>query len=327
MHAIRQYEFGPASNLRYEEAPDPRPGPGQVRIAVAAAGIHLLDTTILSGASGGPFPLPALPMTPGREVSGVVDALGEGVDPSWLGKRVVAHLGQPSGGYAELALAGAGALHELPDGLADDAAVAMIGTGRTTMGILETSALTAEDVVLITAAAGGIGSLVIQEARNVGAASVGVAGGATKVDVVRRLGATVAVDYTRPGWAEEVRSGLDGREVTVVLDGVGGALGRGALELLGVGGRLLMFGWASGEPIPLSAMDLFARGLTAGVAVGPKLLSRPGGLRELETRALDAAATGRLIPLIGQTFPLAKAADAHAALETRATTGKVVLKP
>jgi NADPH:quinone reductase len=115
--------------------------------------------------------------------------------------------------------------------------------------------------------------------------------------------------------------------VTIALDGTGGMLGRAALELIGVGGRLLMFGWASGEPIPLSAMDIFARGLTVGVAVGPKLLSRPGGLRELETRSLEAAATGRLVPLIGQAFPLARAAEAHTALETRATMGKTVLKP
>jgi NADPH:quinone reductase len=327
MYAIRQHEFGPAENLYYEEVPDPTPGADQVRIAVAAAGIHLLDTRIRDGTAGGPFPLPDLPMIPGREVAGVVDAAGDGVSPSWLGKRVVVHLGQASGGYAERAIAGVGALHELPDGLTDDAAVAMIGTGRTTMGILETAALTENDVVLITAAAGGIGSLIVQEARNVGAVAVGVAGGASKVDVVRRLGADVAVDYSVPGWPDEVRAALDGREVTIAIDGIGGELGRAALELIGVGGRLLMLGWASGEPTPLSAMDLFGRGLTAGVAVGPKLLRRPGGLRELESRALQAAASGRLVPLIGQTFPLAKAGDAHRALETRATTGKVVLKP
>jgi NADPH2:quinone reductase len=266
-------------------------------------------------------------MTPGREVAGVVDAVGAGVDPAWLGERVVAHLGQASGGYAELAVVGVSALRPAPDGLADDAAVAMIGTGRTTMGILESAALRPDDVVLITAAAGGIGSLLVQEARNVGAVAVGVAGGAAKVDVVRGLGADIAVDYTSPDWPAAVRSALDGREVTVALDGVGGSLGRGALELIGVGGRLLMFGMASGELLPLTAGDLFARGLTAGVAIGPKLGRRPDGMRDLETAALTAAATGRLAPLIRQTFPLAKAADAHTALETRATMGKVVLKP
>src|SRR6185295_3770823 len=123
-------------NLLFETVDDPVPGAGQVRIAVRAAGVHLLDTTIRSGASGGPFPLPELPTIPGREVAGVVDLLGADVDPAWLGARVVAHLGQVSGGYAELAVAPVGSLHQLPDSLTDAAAVAMIGTGRTTMAVL-----------------------------------------------------------------------------------------------------------------------------------------------------------------------------------------------
>src|SRR5688500_8448958 len=120
MHAIRQYAFGPAENLLHEEVEDPSPGPGQVRIAVRAAGVHLMDTSIRAGSADElPFPLPDLPMTPGREVAGVVDAVGEGVDEGWLGRRVVAHLGLASGGYAEFAVREAEAVHVLPDGLAD----------------------------------------------------------------------------------------------------------------------------------------------------------------------------------------------------------------
>jgi NADPH:quinone reductase len=327
MHAIRQHEFGPAENLLYEEVDDPVPGEGQARIAVEAAGVHLVDTSIRKGESGGPFPLPALPMIPGREVAGTVDATGSGVDGHWLGQRVVAHLGMASGGYAQLAVAGVGSLHEIPDTLTAAAAVAMIGTGRTTIAILELGELSNDDVVLVTAAAGGIGNLLVQAARNAGAAVVGVAGGAAKVEQVRALGATAAVDYTAPDWTKAVIDALDGREPTVAFDGVGGALGRAALELLGPGGRLIMFGWSSGEPTPLTTLDLYARGLTASVAIGPRIQQRPGGLRGLEEEALTEAAAGRLVPLVGQTFPLARAADAHTALETRATMGKVVLVP
>lgn len=327
MHAIRQYEFGPASTLRFEEVDDPRPDDGQVRIAVAASGVHLLDTKIRAGEQAGPFPLPELPMTPGREVAGVVDEIGPGVEQSWLGKRVVAHLGLASGGYAEMAVREVAALHEVPDGLADEAAVAMIGTGRTTMGILETVQLTSEDVVLVTAAAGGIGSLLVQAGRNAGAVVVGVAGGPAKVARVRSNGASIAADYTRPDWADEVRAALGGRAVTVVLDGVGGEHARTALELLEPGGRLLLFGWSAGEPVRLDAFDVLGRGITVAPAAGPKLLNRPGGLRELEARAIAAAADGELAPVVSASFPLAKAADAHAALESRGTVGKVVLKP
>jgi NADPH:quinone reductase len=326
MHAIRLHAFGPAANLRYEEVEDPRPGPGQARIAVAAAGVHLIDTTLRAGRPMGPLALPDLPTIPGREVAGTVDAVGQGVDERWVGRRVVAHLGPASGGYAELAVRETEALHVLPDGLADDAAVAMIGTGRTAQAILEVVALTAHDIVLVTAAAGGLGSLLVQAARNAGATVVGVAGGPAKVQRVAQLGAAVAVDYSAPDWSDAVRAALDGRDVTVALDGVGGALGRGALELLGAGGRLILFGFSSGAPTELSAGDLFARGITVSAAIGARIAQRPGGLRDLEEQALAAAADGRLVPLV-QRFALAQAAAAHEAIESRATVGKTVLVP
>jgi NADPH:quinone reductase len=327
MYAIRLHAFGPAANLRYEEVDDPVPGPGQVRIAVAASGVHLVDTMIRAGRTQGPLPPPELPAIPGREVAGRVDAVGEGVDASWIGRRVVAHLGAASAGYAELAVAGVDALHELPDGLSEDAAVAMIGTGRTTIAILELAGLTDGDVALVTAAAGGIGWLLVQAAHNAGATVVGAAGGEAKVERVRQAGADVAVDYSLDDWSDRVREALDGREVTVALDGVGGALGRDALELIGLGGRLIMFGSSSGEFTPLSSADLYARGLTASAAIGPRMLRRPGGLRPLEDRSLAAAAAGELVPLVGQRFALAEAAAAHLAIERRATVGKTVLVP
>ena len=326
MHAIRLHAFGPAANLRYEEVDDPRPGPGQARIAVAACGVHLIDTALRAGRPMGPLPLPDLPTIPGREVAGVVDAVGPEVDERWVGRRVVAHLGPASGGYAELAVREAEALHVLPGGLADDAAVAMIGTGRTALAILEVAALTADDVVLVTAAAGGLGSLLVQAARHAGATVVGVAGGPRKVQRVARLGAAIAVDYAAPDWSDAVRAALGGRAVTVALDGVGGALGRGALELLGAGGRLILFGFSSGRPTELSAGDLFARGISATAAIGARIAQRPGGLRDLEEQALAAAAEGRLVPVV-QRFALAEAAAAHEAIERRATVGKTVLVP
>jgi NADPH2:quinone reductase len=316
MRAVVLREFGAPGNLRLEEVEDPRPGPGQVRIATRAAGVHLIDTKLRAGVQMGAVPLPALPAIPGREVAGAVDTLGDGVDRTWLGRRVVAHLGPASAGYAELAVREVDAIHALPDGLAEEAAVAMIGTGRTAMAILDAAAIAPGDRVLVLAAAGGLGSLLVQAARAAGATVIGAAGGPEKVAHVQALGAERAVDYRVAGWSEDVG------EVTVALDGVGGELGRAALELLAPGGRLILYGRASGELTPLSAGDLFRRGITASAAIGPRVRDT----RALEERALAAAAAGELVPTL-QRFPLGDAAAAHAALEGRATTGKVVLIP
>jgi NADPH2:quinone reductase len=324
VHAIRQYEFGPPETLRYEEMADPSPGAGQVRIAVEASGVHLIDTAIRSGEGPGYYARPELPMVPGREVAGVVDTLGAGVDESWAGRRVVAHLGLASGGYAERAVAPFGALHEIPGDLGAEAAVAMIGTGRTAMAILERAALGPQDVVLATGAAGGLGSLFIQSARNAGATVVGIAGGPEKVGLVRDLGA-IGVDHLTPDWLDRVGDALGERDVSVVLDGVGGTLGREALELLGPGGRMVVFGWSSGEPTELTTMDVFGRSLTLTTGIGPDF-GIPERKRELESKALAEAAAGRLVPRFS-AFPLADAAAAHRAVESRATVGKTVLIP
>ncbi|WUD73981.1 zinc-binding dehydrogenase [Streptomyces sp. NBC_00510] len=324
MHAIRLHAFGPAGNLSYERTADPEPGPGEVRIAVAAAGVHVIDTAIRSGDPKGPYPLPELPTVPGREVAGTVEAAGEGVGPEWLGRRVVAHLGVAPGGYAELAVTAVEKLHVLPDGKDAAEAVAMIGTGRTALGILRRTPLGPADTVVVTAAAGGLGSLLVQAARTAGAVVLGLAGGPAKTARVLELGADAAVDYSAEDWTDAARAALGGRPGTVVLDAVGGDLGRGAVDLLGPGGRHVVYGWASGGPLEFTPGELAARGITSQVVLGPAMLR--SGLRTLEEEALAAWAAGRLTPAV-QRFPLAEAAAAHTALEGRGTMGKVVLVP
>ncbi|MFJ8793296.1 zinc-binding dehydrogenase [Streptomyces sp. NPDC102462] len=326
MHAVRLHAFGPAENLVHEEVADPVPGPGQVRIAVAAAGVHLLDTALRQGHLG-PLPEPpVLPTVPGREVAGVVESLGEGVADEWRGRRVVAHLGFAPGGYASLAVAGADRVHEIPENLDFAEAVAMIGTGRTAMGILQFTELGPDSVVVVPAAAGGIGTLLVQYARHAGATVIGLAGGPGKVARVRANGADLAVDYTEAGRPEKVRAFLGGRRATVVFDGVGGDVAREAVALLGDGGRHIVFGW-SAEGIGAGGPYL-VEGVSEQV-LGPVMLGRAGGtdpMRTLELRALAEAAAGRMRPAVTR-FPLTAAAAAHRALETRATIGKVVLEP
>ncbi|MFE0419454.1 zinc-binding dehydrogenase [Streptomyces tendae] len=326
MHAIRLHAFGPAGNLVLDEVEDPAPGPGQVRVAVRAAGVHLLDTALREGIQG-PVPvLPELPTVPGREVAGIVDALGEGTPDGWLGRRVVAHLGFAPGGYAELAVTDLARLHEIPANLDFAQAVAMIGTGRTTMGILQFAELGPGSVAVVPAAAGGIGTLLVQYAKNAGATVVGLAGGPEKTALVAANGADLAVDYREPGWPAKVRAHLGGREATVVFDGVGGDVAREAVALLGPGGRHVVFGW-SGKG-PHDGTPYLVDGVSQQV-LGPVMMERAGGtnpVRTLELRALAEAAEGRLVPAV-RRFPLAEAAAAHRALESRGTAGKVVLEP
>ncbi|MER6112323.1 zinc-binding dehydrogenase [Streptomyces hirsutus] len=324
MHAIRLHAFGPAENLTHEQVEDPRPGPGQVRITVRAAGVHLLDTALRQGQQG-PAPAPAtLPTVPGREVAGVVDALGDGTPAHWLGRRVVAHLGFAPGGYAELAVTDADRLHEIPERLDFAQAVAMIGTGRTVMGIVQFAEPGPGDVVVVPAAAGGIGTLLVQYAKNAGATVVGLAGGPGKTALVSANGADLAVDYTDPAWPAHLAA-HEGK-VTLIYDGVGGDVARAAVALLAPGGRHVVFGWSA------QGLDSTGPYLVDGVSLnvlGPEMMRRAGGsrpVRTLELRALAEAAEGRLTPAVHR-FPLAEAAAAHRALENRGTTGKVVLEP
>ncbi|MFG1701580.1 zinc-binding dehydrogenase [Nonomuraea sp. M3C6] len=322
MDAIRLHTYGPAGNLRFETVPDPVPGAGQARIAVHAAGVHFVETLLRQGQPVGPHPAPPLPAILGQEVAGVVESVGDGVSPDLVGRRVVTS-DVVSGGYASLAVADATTLAALPDHVDFGAAVAMSTTGATTFGLLEIAPLSAADVVLATAAAGGIGTLLVQYAKAVGARVVGAAGGSAKVARVRELGADLAVDYRLPGWDKVVREAVG--EVSVVFDGVGGELGRVAYELVGDGGRHVVFGSAAGEWFFPDAEEAAARGVTVFDGIG-YLLGRDGGVGDLQARALEAVANGSLTPGV-QAFPLAGAAEAHEALKTRNTMGKVVLIP
>ncbi|NEA41913.1 zinc-binding dehydrogenase, partial [Streptomyces sp. SID11385] len=300
MLAVRMRRFGPPDVLVPEEVPDPVPGPGEVVVDVRAAGVHLVDTRLRAGAGG---PLPKLPTVPGREVAGVVSGLGEGTDPALRGTRVAAHLGNAPGGYATRALVPAANLLPVPDGLGLAAAVALVGTGRTALGILNFASLSAADTVLVPAAAGGLGILLTQYASGAGATVVGLAGGPAKTRLVRENGAAHAVDYTRPDWPARVREALGSeRPVTVVFDGVGGEVAREAYGLLADGGRYLVHGWSSlgaeatGPGFVPDKAELRARAQSYERTVGPAMAAREGGpdpLGALQRRAFAEAAAGR----------------------------------
>ena len=298
------------------EAPDPVAGPGQVLIEVELANITFVETQLRAGSA--PFAL-ELPAIPGNGVGGTVAAIGPGVDQELAGRRVVSSMGG-SGGYAERAVVDAAGVIAVPDGLGLDVALALLADGRTAVSLVRAAAPQVGERVLVEAAAGGVGSLLVQLSAAQGAEVVAAAGGARKLELARELGARVAVDYREPDWTERVREACGA--VDVVFDGVGGDVARAALGLLAAGGRMVSFGLASGEWAQVSEEDAEARGIELVRPGRPT----PAEQRDLTESALAEAAAGRLRPVIGQRFPLERAADAHAAIESRATVGKTLLE-
>jgi NADPH:quinone reductase len=317
VRAVVLREFGPPEALVAAEVPDPVPGPGRALIEVEIANITFVETQVRAGRPPSPAMAPRLPAILGNGVGGVVAAVGAEVDPGLVSSRVVTSTGG-SGGYAERVVVDAAGLIAVPGQLGMAEAVALLADGRTALSLLRSAEPRAGETVLVEAAAGGVGSLLVQLGRAAGARVVAAAGGQRKLRLAADLGAAVTVDYTLPDWTERVRA-LGG--VDVAFDGVGGQVGQAAFGLVRPGGRFCPFGMASGAFARIPDGEADRRGVT----VVPGIRLTPEETRALARQALAEAAAGRLRPVIGQRFPLERAADAHAAIESRATVGKTLL--
>ncbi|MEJ3746872.1 zinc-binding dehydrogenase [Actinomycetes bacterium KLBMP 9797] len=319
MRAVVMEEFGGPDVLRVREIDDPIPGPGQLLVAVAYASITFVETQVRSG--DGPFGKPALPRTPGNGVGGRVVAVGPEVDPALMGAVVVTTTGGV-GGYAELALARAQDAVPVPPGLDLKDAVALLADGRTALLLHRQAEIKPAERVLVEAAGGGVGSLLVQLAAAADAHVIGAARGDGKAELVTSLGAAAYVDYSRPDWLDRVMEATGGAGLDLVFDGVGGRIGTQAIGALRDGGRVSVYGMASGADAERDERELEARAIRViGLAAAPP----PAQLRSLVVDALNLAADGKLRPVIGQTFPLDGAAAAHRAIESRTTTGKTLL--
>ncbi|HEX4788752.1 MAG TPA: zinc-binding dehydrogenase [Actinospica sp.] len=331
MRAIVVREFGGPEVLRLEEVPAPVPAAGQLLVEVGAAGIQFIETQTRTGALQGVSPVAPkeLPWIPGREVAGVVAAVGEGVRPGdWLGRRVAGLTPGGGGGYAAFALVEAAGAHQLPDTLGYPEAVSLLGTGRTALGVVELAEVGKGDTVLIESAAGAVGVLAVQLARAAGAERIiGLARGAEKLALVREFGADEAIDYGRADWAQRVRDAAPGG-VDVVFDAIGGEIGAQAFDLLADGGRFLIFGFSSGAMTQLDPEAVTARGISRLSYFGAPTGARGPEVQQRQSREVFAAvAEGRLRPFVGRRFPLEHAAAAHEAITGRTTVGKTVLEP
>jgi NADPH2:quinone reductase len=313
VRAVVIREFGPPGVLEPAEVAEVRAGPDEVVIDVEFANVTFVETQVRAGRPPHPSMLPVLPAILGNGVGGTV-----GDASPWSGLRVVASL-NGRGGYAERAVATASALIRVPEELAMRDAVALLADGRTALALAGHAELGSGETVLVEAAGGGVGTLLVQIARRAGARVVALASQPRKLALARDLGADVTVDYSQDGWERQVRA-LAG-EVDVVFDGVGGDIGLAAFGLLRAGGRFCPFGMASGSFAPVTPDLAQASQVTVRRGAG----ASPDELAELARTALAEAAAGRLRPVVGQEFELADAARAHTAIETRQTVGKTLL--
>jgi NADPH2:quinone reductase len=324
MQVIQATRFGGPEVLAAVEAPSPVAGAGQVAIDVAVADVLFVDTLVRSGRAAEHFPARP-PYVPGNGVAGVVSGAGEGVDPGWVGRRVVAHTAGPGGfgGYAEQTLADLEYVSDVPDGLELTDAAALLHDGKTALALQASHPIAAGEWVLVVGAAGGMGALLVQLVRAAGGRVVAAARGGRKLELARELGAEVVADYSEPDWPVRVREATGGAGPGLVLDGLGGQIGRAAFEIVAPGGRFSGHGAAGGG---FAAIDPALAASRRVTVCGLEQLQVPPAERtRLTERALAEAAAGRLRPVIGQTFPLEQAADAHAAIEARSVIGKTLL--
>jgi len=322
MKAIRVQETGGPEKLAIQDVPIPDPGPDQVRIKVQAAGLNYIDVYFRTG-----LYKTSLPFTPGMEASGVVDAVGDRVEDVSPGDRVAYAMNM--GAYAEYAIAKAWQLIKLPDGVDFPMGAAAMLQGMTAHYLaFSTFALQRGQTALVHAAAGGVGLLLVQIAKRIGARVIGTAGTEEKASLAREAGADHVILYKTQDFETEVKRLTEGRGVDVVYDSVGQATFEKSMNSLTRRGMAVLFGQSSGPVPPIDLSTLNARGSI--YVTRPGLAHYIANEDELEWRAGDVLkwiASGKLKVRIDRSFPLEAAADAHRALESRQTAGKVLLIP
>jgi NADPH:quinone reductase-like Zn-dependent oxidoreductase len=328
--------------LEVQERPDPPVGPGQVRVAVRTAGINFADLLARSGV----YPdAPSPPCVVGYEVAGEVESVGEGVEDHAVGDRVIA--GTRFGGHAELVTVDAGQVYELPDSLSFEQGAAFpVNYATAYAGLVVMAGLEAGERVLIHAAAGGVGISATQIAKSRGAEVLGTAS-ASKHEAIAAQGVDHPIDYRSHDFEAEVRRITGGEGIDVAFDALGPASFRKDYRLLRQGGRLVMYGFSESESADRRNLPAVARGLLRmPLATLPwwkslalmnenkgvfglnmlKWWDREGLDRVIEP-LLDDLREGRIAPVVAESFPFERAANAHAFIAERRNIGKVVLFP
>jgi len=322
--AIRFYEIGGPEVLRLEDVPLGAPGPGQVLLRQTAVAVNYREICIRSGL----HPVASFPSGVGLESAGVIEAIGPDVTGLKVGDRV-ACISRPDGAYAEARIVPAARVVLLPDGIDDLLAAAMMSRGITARFLVrETYRVAAGDVILVHAAAGGVGGILTQWAKHLGATVIGTVGSDDKVARARELGCDHVIVYTREDFVARVRAITGGHGVPVVYDSVGRTTFEGSAHCLGRRGLLVSYGEPSGHPDPVPPRRL---GQLGSIYLTHPSLNDYIATREAFTGAagelMDMVASGRIKVEIGRTYPLHEAANAQRDLASRRVTGSIVLIP
>ncbi len=325
MKAITIPEPGDASALVLTDVPDPQPAPDEVRLRVAAAGVNRADVMQRMGFYPPP---PGAPEYPGLEVSGTVDAVGDGVDGWAVGDEVCALLS--GGGYAELVCVPAGQLLPVPTGIGlQDAAALPEVVSTVWSNVFMTANLLPGQTFLVHGGSSGIGTMAIQLAREVGARVAVTAGSPDKLEACRKLGAEILVNYREQDFVEEVRDATAGAGADVILDNMGAKYLARNVDALAVNGRLVVIGLQGGAKAELDLGQLLRK---RGAVIATSLRARPAdekaaivaAVREHVWPLVDA---GRVAPVIHGRYPLGEATEAHRELEASGHIGKILLTP
>ncbi|MFU8867753.1 quinone oxidoreductase family protein [Natronococcus sp.] len=323
MKAIEVTEYGDSDELEVVDRDVPEPDAGEVRIEIETAGINFADIMQRRGVYPGG---PEAPYVPGMEAAGTIDATGEGVDLD-EGDRVVAMLDR--GGYAEYATANAQMLFPIPEGMSFEEAAGFPVQFLTAHSCLfEWGELEDGESVLIQAAAGGVGTAAVQLASNAGAEVFGTASSEEKLELAADLGCDHPIQYTETDFRETVDEETDGAGVDLVLESVGGDVFERSLDAMAHFGRMVTFGVASGEPASAENRRLlFENKSVRGFHLGQAAMHDPSRIMQAVPDLTEGLASGDLEVIVGESFPLEEAADAHRYIEDRKSSGKVLLKP
>jgi NADPH2:quinone reductase len=325
MKQVQFAEYGGPEVLHYQDAPDLTPAQGQVLVKVEAAGVNFADLMRRADVYVEHSPLPYIL---GMEAAGTIAAVGPGVDHLAPGTPVLAILGD-GGAYAQYALASADGVVVLPPGVGAGESTALVVQGLTAYLVLtQTAPLQPGQTVLVHAAAGGVGTIAIQLAKLLGAGTViATASTEAKLALARSLGADIGINYQHDDWPRQILAATDGRGADIVLESVGGEIFARSFEVLAPFGHLVSFGAADGAAARLDITALFGPNHTISGFYLIGWFTRGSAVPDALNQLLTWVARGDLkIPEV-TSFPLERAADAHRAIQTRQTTGKVVLTP